>query len=134
MSACGGLCLVRKEVINKIKSFDERFNPYGWEDIDFAVRARKSGYKILYNPKAVIYHKGGKIGRGKAVKEYESSKVKNYFYLFKKHANFIQLLVLCFILPFKVVFIFGQEVLRGEFDTISFQLRGFFSLFKFKLK
>lgn len=134
ISACGGLCLVRKEVINKIKSFDEKFNPYGWEDIDFTIRARKSGYKILYNPKAVIYHKGGKIGRGKAVKEYESSKVKNYFYLIKKHANFIQLFVLCFILPFKVVFIFCQEVVRGEFDTILFQFRGLFNLFKPELK
>ncbi|MGA9291873.1 MAG: glycosyltransferase family 2 protein [Ignavibacteriaceae bacterium] len=132
--ACGGLCLVHKKVIDKIKVFDERFNPYGWEDVDFAVRAGKSGYKILYNPKGVIYHKGGKIGRGKSVAEYESSKVKNYFYLLMKHASFIQLCVLFFILPFKIVFIFIQEIFRGEFDTISSQIRGFFSLFKSGLK
>ncbi len=134
ISACGGLCLVQKEVIDKIKGFDERFNPYGWEDVDFALRAGKSGYKILYNPKAVVYHKGGKIGRGKTVSEYESSKVNNYFYLFKKHANFFQLCILCIILPFKIVLKFFQEVFRGEFDAISSQLRGFFSLFKSKLK
>lgn len=130
ISACGGLCLVHKEVINKIKGFDERFNPYGWEDVDFAVRARESGYKILYNPKAVIYHKGGKIGRGKTIAEYESSKVKNYFYLFKKHANFLQLFVFCIILPLKMVLKIFQEIFKGEFDTILSQFRGFFSLFR----
>ena len=134
ISACGGLCLVRKDVIDKIKDFDEKFNPYGWEDVDFAIRARRSGFKILYNPKAVIYHKGGKIGRGKAIREYESSKAKNYFYLFLKHANFFQLFILCLILPFKIVFTFCREIFNGEFDIVHAQFRGFFSLFKTELK
>ena len=134
ISACGGLCLVHKEVINKIKGFDERFNPYGWEDVDFSIRAGKSGYKILYAPKAVIYHKGGKIGRGKTVAEYESSKVKNYFYFFLKHANLFQMFVLSIILPFKLILLFFQEVFKREFDAIISQLRGFLSLFKSESK
>src|SRR3989337_2044819 len=130
--SCGGLFLVGKSVIDKIGNFDENFNPYGWEDIDFSIRVRKSGYKIFYNPKAVIFHKGGKIGRGKAIDEYEYSKVKNYFYLFRKHANFFQLLVIGLILPFKILIIAVKEILKGDFGIVFSQVRGFFSLFKFK--
>jgi GT2 family glycosyltransferase len=34
---------------------DESFFAY-LEDVDFCVRARGMGYKVLYQPKAVIYH------------------------------------------------------------------------------
>ncbi len=134
ISASGGLFLVSKRVMNEIRDFDERFNPYGWEDVDFSLRVKKLGYKMLYNPKAIIYHKGGKIGRGKAINEYEFSKVRNYFYLFRKHANFFQLFIICLIFPFKILFIAVKEIFKGEFGVIVSQLRGFFSLFKFKAK
>ena len=130
ISACGGLFLVGCEAMDRIGRFDERFNPYGWEDVDFSIRARQSGYKILYNPKAVIHHKGGRSERGKAVKEYEFSKARNYFYLIRKHANPIQLLCIGVILPFRVLLIAWKEVLHGEFGIILSQLRGVLSLFK----
>ena len=34
ISSCGGLCLVSSELINKVGIFDEKFNPYGWGDVD----------------------------------------------------------------------------------------------------
>lgn len=132
VTACGGLCLVKKEVIEKIRCFDERFNPYGWEDVDFSIRAGESGYKILYNPGAVIYHKGGKTGRGKGIGEYESAKAKNYFYFLKKHTNFFQKFILSLVLPFKIMLFACKEIFKGDFDLIRFQLGGFFSLFKSK--
>jgi GT2 family glycosyltransferase len=132
IAACGGLFLVSKEVINKVKKFDEKFNPYGWEDVDFSLRVRKLGYKILYNPKAIVYHKGGKIGRRSAIPEYEYSKVKNYFYLFGKHATIFQLIVISMVLPLKAFLILTKEIFNGEFYIIFSQLRGFLKLFKNK--
>lgn len=56
-SANGACMLVRKEVINKIKLFDEDYFSYV-EETDFCHRALLSGYQIWYEPKAVIYHLG----------------------------------------------------------------------------
>lgn len=128
ISSCGGLCLISRELINQVGIFDEKFNPYGWEDVDLSLRARQKGFKIFYNHKAVIYHKGGKKGRGKAINEYEYSKSKNYFYLIKKHSNLFQLLVLCCVLPARIITIAVKELFKGEFKTISAQVRGILSL------
>jgi len=130
ISSCGGLCLISNELINKVGIFDEKFNPYGWEDVDLSLRARQKGFKIFYNHNAIIYHKGGKRGRGKAINEYEFSKSKNYFYLLKKHGNVFQLLIFSAILPIRLLIILTKELFRGEFKTISAQLHGILSLFK----
>jgi len=130
ISSCGGLCLISRELINQVGIFDEKFNPYGWEDVDLSLRARQKGFKIFYNHKAVIYHKGGKKGRGKAIDEYEFSKSNNYFYLIKKHSNLFQLLVLCCVLPARIMTIAVKELFKGEFKTLSAQVRGILSLFK----
>lgn len=129
ISSCGGICLVSNDLINKVGIFDEKFNPYGWEDVDLSLRAKAKDFKIFYNHKAIVYHKGGKMGRGKAINEYEFSKSKNYFYLIKKHVNIFQLLILSFVLPLRVLVIITKELFRGEFKTISYQFRGFLSLF-----
>ncbi len=129
ISSCGGLCLVSRELINQVGIFDEKFNPYGWEDVDLSLRASKKGFKIFYNHKAIVYHKGGKKGRGKAIDEYEFSKAKNYFYLIRKHANFFQLLTISSALPFRIMSIVLKELPQGEFKTLTSQLRGFLSSF-----
>lgn len=130
ISSCGGLCLISNELIIKVGIFDEKFNPYGWEDVDLSLRARAKGFKIFYNHKAIVYHKGGKKGRGKAINEYEFSKSKNYFCLIRKHWNIFQLLILGIILPVRVLMIITKELSGGEFKTISAQFRGILSLFK----
>ena len=130
VSSSGGLFLMNKNVVDEVGLFDERFNPYGWEDVDYSLRARKKGFKIFYNYKAIVYHKGGKKQRGKIAEVYEFSKVKNYFYLIRKHANIFQLLIISFILPFKLLLLIIKEIFRGEFRDLHFQFRGLLSLFK----
>lgn len=48
--------LVKKSVINKLKSFDDRYFAT-YEDTDFCFRAKKIGFKVFYAPSAVAYHK-----------------------------------------------------------------------------
>jgi len=52
-----GCCmLVRREVIEKIGKLDESFFIYG-EDADWCLRASKAGYKLVYVPSSIIWHK-----------------------------------------------------------------------------
>lgn len=56
--ACAGAAFYKPEIFNSIGYFDETFFAY-FEDIDFSFRAQLRGYKCLYEPKAVCYHKRG---------------------------------------------------------------------------
>lgn len=49
--------LVKKEVYEKVGGYDENFFLH-WEETDWCARVRRAGFKIFYNPKAKIWHKG----------------------------------------------------------------------------
>jgi len=52
---CGAAVLLRKSILDKIGLFDETFFLY-YEDVELSERARKTGYRIVYAPKAVAHH------------------------------------------------------------------------------
>jgi GT2 family glycosyltransferase len=56
--ATGGASLFKTEVFKHIGLFDESFFMY-FEDVDVSFRAQLAGWKVVYNPSAVAYHKQG---------------------------------------------------------------------------
>jgi len=48
--------LVKREVIDKVGFYDDVFW-VSYEDADWCYRVRNAGYKVVYTPKAVCYHK-----------------------------------------------------------------------------
>lgn len=54
--ACGGNMIVRREAFVGLGGFDEDYFAY-LEDVDFGWRAWLSGFRILYNPDAMVRHK-----------------------------------------------------------------------------
>jgi len=69
--ATGAAMLVKREVFEKIGLFDERYFLY-LEDMDFCVRAKKAGFKIMYEPKAIVWHKNAQSlgGSGSKLQDY----------------------------------------------------------------
>jgi len=54
----GASMLIRKEVLKKVGLFEEQYFIY-YEEIDYALRAKKYGYKLGLEPRAIVYHKEG---------------------------------------------------------------------------
>jgi GT2 family glycosyltransferase len=54
----GGASLFKTEVFKQVGLFDESFFMY-FEDVDFSFRAQLAGWKVIYNPNAIAYHKQG---------------------------------------------------------------------------
>jgi GT2 family glycosyltransferase len=48
--------LIKREVIASVGLLDPRMSPYG-EDLDYCLRARRVGWKVMINPKAQMTHK-----------------------------------------------------------------------------
>ena len=60
----GAFMMIKKEVIEKVGSFDETFFMYG-EDVDLSYRIQKAGYKNLYFAESSIIHfKGESTKKG----------------------------------------------------------------------
>jgi len=54
-AASGAAMLVRPRVFERIGSMNEEYFMY-LEDLDFSLRARNSGFRVVMNPKAVAWH------------------------------------------------------------------------------
>ncbi len=52
----GCLMMIRKEVFYKLGYLPEEYFMY-YEDVDFCIKLREAGYRLWYNPRAIIYHK-----------------------------------------------------------------------------
>ncbi len=75
--------LVRRELLDRLGGFDERFF-YHYEEVDLCYRIHQAGWRILYTPDAVITHLGGQsIGRFPV--RFELEKYRNRYRYFHKH-------------------------------------------------
>lgn len=67
-----GCCLmIKKEVFEKIGYLDDNYFLY-LEDMDFSVRAKNNGFKIVFEPTSVIWHKNASSagGSGSSLQDY----------------------------------------------------------------
>ncbi|HSX40598.1 MAG TPA: glycosyltransferase family 2 protein [Candidatus Saccharimonadales bacterium] len=67
-----GCCMmIKKEALEKVGLFDEKYFLY-YEENDLNQRVRKAGYKIIYAPKAVIWHLNARSagGSGSVLQDY----------------------------------------------------------------
>lgn len=70
--ACAGAALYRRRMLDAIGLFDEDFFLL-YEDVDLSFRAQLQGYKCLYVPQAVVFHKASSsIGDDTPVSVYYS--------------------------------------------------------------
>jgi len=67
--------LINKSVFDKVGFLNDDYFLYV-EDVDFCYRVKDAGFKILYTPKSVIYHKvsGSTGGEGNPIKDYYNSR------------------------------------------------------------
>ncbi len=83
-----GVCfLVKKEVIDKVGSWDSETFSHGGEDIDMTMRISNAGYALVIARKSFIYHYGGASTREicKDDKEAKARFVENIEKLELKH-------------------------------------------------
>ena len=70
--ATGCCVLLKREVLEKVGTFDKRFFLY-FEDVDLSVRVKNAGYDIGFCPDSVIWHKNAGSSGG------SGSRLHNYY-------------------------------------------------------
>jgi len=110
--------LTRKEIFSKLKGFDEKLFSH-MEEIDYCWKCYLAGYKCYVNPKAVIYHHGGKtLNYKSAFKTYLNH--RNSMILLLTNYN-IWLSLLLF--PMRVIF----EIISSLAELFKLRIFHFFA-------
>lgn len=118
--AHGCAMLVKKEVIEKVGMFPEKFFLY-YEEWDWSARILKAGYKIWYTANAVIYHKESmSVGKGNPMKVYYHT--RNRILYMRRNVSFWQLLVFS---AFFTFFTMPKSIVRFLANKQFTQLRYF---------
>jgi O-antigen biosynthesis protein len=74
ISACW---LMRREVTDQLGGLDEVFNPAQFEDFDLCYRARAAGWRVLYEPRAEMYHFENVTTDGSAAMPFRKTTIRN---------------------------------------------------------
>ena len=88
--ACGAAAAYRRQMLDEIGFLDDTFY-FSCEDVDLAWRAQLSGWKVIYAPQAVVYHKLKATG-GSLTGSYFDG--RNFLYLIWK--NYPSSLLRCY--------------------------------------
>ena len=84
MGACGGAALYTSKMLKEIGLFDSFFTT-GYEDAELGLRAKLKGYKLIFEPSAIVYHKVSrsivKIRNRKYIEQIQ----RNIFYSYIKN-------------------------------------------------
>lgn len=87
----GGSGLFDKKKWLTLDGFDPSFAPAYWEDIDLSYRARKKGWKVVFEEKAIVDHNHESTNQDVfGNRQIATMSWKNADLFTKKHANFFQ--------------------------------------------
>jgi len=121
IGACAGATLYSVNMLKDIGLFDEYFET-GYEDAELGLRAFIAGYRSVYEPQAIVYHKMGQSI--KKVFDYDYSlKIQcNIFYTYVKlvHWQVIAINFIPFVLRFIIITFIDIVFWRPKYLKIQY--------------
>ena len=115
---------LRAEALAHVGLLDENFFLYH-EEVDWCVRARAAGRRIVYCPRATVTHSGrGSAGGSRAIRVRKYFTARNSVLFARKHASWLERAKLaCFLgvaLPLQLLW----QWPRGRADEVWLKIRG----------
>jgi hypothetical protein len=123
----GCAMLVRKEFLERVGVLDDRFFAYA-EELDWCLRGRKAGYRVVVIKESVLWHKGhrtsGRLGRPAV----GYLLTRNHLLMLRKHSDYfvaggsLALGYLALTLAGRWVEALGRWLFRGDRSSLDYAL------------
>lgn len=126
--ACGGAMMVRAVLFRELNGFDERFSPFGPEDLDFSLRLQEAGWEAWYIPAAVGFHDvNHSFGAAGYSEDYARHRAKHWMTLMRRHASLLDWIgFVCIGIPLIAGRVLLREGRKGNLDALRGLVRGAF--------
>lgn len=127
----GAAMLIRREAIDKVGDMPEIYFLY-YEELDWSVQLRRAGYRLEYNPTAVVYHKeSSSVGQESPLKAFYMT--RNRLLFAKRNlSSFHRFLSIAYqislALPKRVI----QCLLNGKYDLAVAMMKGCVAFLRMK--
>jgi hypothetical protein len=111
--ASGGASMFDKNKLLSLNLFDEKFSPFYAEDLDLSFRAKLWGWKTLFLPTTVSYHRhiASTINANYSLVKRKIIHTRNIFFFYWKHLPVLKIFPLCIItVPLYLLY----KLLRGN--------------------
>lgn len=81
----GAAILARRQMIDEVGGFDERFHVYG-EDNEWCLRITRAGWRLVFEPKAIVLHHGAQSSLQRWTDLQKLDVQLEASYVFQKHS------------------------------------------------
>lgn len=118
----GGSGAFRKSMWGALGGMDTLYNPFYWEDIDLSYRARKAGWKTIFEPKSVVrhYHEEGKILQEYSPEDIKRIAYRNQFIFIWKNATDVSILLAhSFWTPIRLIQSADIQMIQGYVSALT---------------
>ena len=134
--SCGGAMMVRTDVFQQLGGFDEKFSPFGPEDLDFSLRCYELGYHALYAPQALAYHEVSHSFEGGQYTElYARNKSRHWLLFMRRHASLAEQIAFYLVgAPLRIIKMVIREGRKGNWAALRGSVRGLFDSCRSLLK
>ena len=113
----GACILIRRRVLAEVGTFDEDYVMYA-EDADYCVRARAHGFRVVYAPRARLWHEVSAASGGGLTAYKMYHRVRSNLRFFHRHARPWHWLTIVILLPLHFLAFAARELLRGNFRIV----------------
>lgn len=118
----GAAMILRKSALDEIGLFDEDYFIYA-DDMDVGLRIRLAGYKIMYCPNSLVYHKYKFLRSKRSFYYLNRNRILTFLKLYQKRTYFGLLPAILvyefFVISYAVLNGFMQELLRAYLYIIK---------------
>ncbi|MDD4429211.1 MAG: glycosyltransferase family 2 protein [Paludibacter sp.] len=127
----GAAMLIRREAIEKVGGIPEIYFLY-YEELDWSVQLRRAGYRLEYNPSAVVYHKeSSSVGQESPLKAFYMTRNRMLFAK-RNLSSFHRFLSIAYqislTLPKRVI----QCLFNGKYDLAVAMMKGCVAFIRMK--
>ncbi len=122
--------LVRGSVLRSIGLFDKVYHPIYTEDADLSVRILRAGYRLIYVPRARLWHKVSAFSGGGLTPYKTALKVEHNLVFFKRYARPYHWLTIPWCVGAVTLVFVLKELVKGHFSILTALFKGFGSAVK----
>jgi len=122
--ATGCCMLIKRAVFEKIGFLDEGYYIYG-EDVDFSFRARKAGYKVVFEPQSFIWHKVSSATGGGLTTYKIQNRIRSNFRFFAAYARWYHWITILPMIFLRTIFFMLGRVIRRDVKSVNAARKGF---------
>jgi GT2 family glycosyltransferase len=122
-----GCCiLTSRRLLEKIGLMDTGFKPIYAEDADWSAKAAKAGFKLIFVPDALLWHKVTASSGGGLTPFKVYYKIRNNLKFFRRHAKFYHWLTIPLFVVLGGLSFVLRSALSGNFKDIFTFIKGIF--------